>query len=73
MRTKKYYSFIAEQFCLATAVPNNPVDHESQYLFLMTLLIFSIEGLFKQIMYPDFLSKISTSASFHVRLCKTSD
>jgi hypothetical protein len=67
MRTKKYYSFIAKPFCLATAVPNNPVDHESQNLFLMTLLIFLIEGLSQKIMY-DFLNKFSTSARFHVRL-----
>jgi hypothetical protein len=50
MITKTYCSFIAEQFCMATAAPNNPVDHESQNLFLMTLLIFLIEVLFKQIM-----------------------
>jgi hypothetical protein len=52
MRTKKYYSFIAEQFCKATVAPNNPVDLESQNLSLMTLNIF--------------FGKFSTSARFHV-------
>jgi hypothetical protein len=51
MRTKKNYGIIAEQFCIATAAPNNPVDQESQNLFFMTLLIFLIDELFKQIMY----------------------
>jgi hypothetical protein len=37
---------LAGQFCVATAPPNNPVDHESQNLILMTLFIFLIEGLY---------------------------
>jgi hypothetical protein len=49
IRTKKYYRLIAEQFCKATAAPNNPVDLESQNLSLLTLLIFLIEGLLNKL------------------------
>jgi hypothetical protein len=70
MRTKKYYSLIAERFYMAAAALNNPVDLESQNLSLMTLLIFLIKGLFNKLCtyLLIFLSKFSTSARFHVRL-----